>query len=133
MGDLRALGPAAAGLIFIYAFIDKNLLPRYNQCMRKFNFFTWMISYDGKPLSYRLWVMIVFPLLFIMWLCAQFVFTDLVGWYFLCFALPFAAVGLTWDAAIYFYYRRIGAFDENGCLKEGYPRKISLKKKKHSA
>lgn len=97
--------------------------------MRKFNFFTWMISYDAKPLSYRIWVMVVFPILFIMWLNVQFVFTQLVGEYFLYFALPFAAVGLAWDAAIYFYYRHIGAFDENGCLKEGFPRKFSLRKK----
>lgn len=87
-----------------------------------------MISYADKPLSYRVWVMTVFPVLFIMWLCAQFVFTELIGQYFLYFALPFAAVGLLWDALIYVYYRKIGAFDENGCLKEGYPRKLRRSK-----
>ena len=67
---------------------------RYNYGMRKFNFFTWMISYYGKPLSYRLWVMIAFTLLFIMWLCVQFVFTQLLGQYFLYFVLPCTLVGL---------------------------------------
>ena len=102
---------------------------RYNYSMRKFNFFTWMISYYGKPLSYRLWVMIAFTLLFIMWLCVQFVFTQLLGQYFLYFVLPCTVVGLGWDAAIYFYYKHIGAFDENGCLKEEYPRKPWRRKK----
>ena len=101
-------------------YLTDGFFMRYNYGMRKFNL---------KPLSYRLWVMIAFTLLFIMWLCVQFVFTQLLGQYFLYFVLPCTVVGLGWDAAIYFYYKHIGAFDENGCLKEEYPRKPWRRKK----
>lgn len=116
----------------IHSLVDRTWRLLYNSLMKKYNLFTWMIDFSGKPLSYKVWVAVVFPVLFLIWLCMQFVFKEFLAGYFLYAALPCTVIGLVWDLAIFFYYRHIGAFNEDMTLKEGYPRRFRFKRKERN-
>ena len=80
----------------------------YNICMRDYNIFTWLIDFPVKPLVYKCWIYIGAPVIFVMWLCVQFVFKDLLYYWAAYVFVPVVSISIVWDCINYIRYVMIG-------------------------
>lgn len=74
--------------------------------MKKYNFVTWWLDLPVKPLPYRIWKMIVTPVVFIAWVVFVAVYSDYYWQFSLCAILPVAAVDFIWDGIQYGLYKK---------------------------
>ena len=74
--------------------------------MKKYNFVTWWLDLPIKPLAYRIWKMVVTPLVFILWVVFVSVYTDYYWQFSLYVVLPVAAVDFIWDGVQYALYKK---------------------------
>lgn len=68
----------------------------------KYNFFTWWLSTKIKPLTYRIWRYIAFPIVFISWVAALSAFSQyywLISLYVIC---PAVVIDIVWNVITYF-------------------------------
>ena len=74
--------------------------------MKKYNFVTWWLDLPIKPLPYRIWKMIVTPVMFIAWVVFVAVYTDYYWQFSLYAVLPVAALDFIWDGIQYYLYKK---------------------------
>lgn len=78
----------------------------YYLIMKKYNFVTWWLDLPIKPLAYRIWKMVVTPLVFIFWVVFVAVYTDYYWQFSLYVVLPVAAADFIWDGIQYALYKK---------------------------
>ncbi|MDE6550142.1 MAG: hypothetical protein K2M44_01405 [Clostridia bacterium] len=69
--------------------------------MQAYNVFTWLIDFPAKPIIYKFWIYLSAPIIFIMWLCVQFVFKDLLTDWLACVFIPIVCIDIVWDCVNY--------------------------------
>ncbi len=74
--------------------------------MKKYNFVTWWLDLDPKPLPYKIWKMIITPIMFIAWVTFVAVYPDQYWTFTLCAVLPVAIVDTAWEAFNFRNYRK---------------------------
>lgn len=88
------------------SFVDFFAPMSYYRRMKKYNFVTWWLDLPVKPLPYRIWKMIVTPVVFIAWVVFVAVYSDYYWQFSLCAILPVAAVDFIWDGIQYGLYKK---------------------------
>ena len=74
--------------------------------MKKYNFLTWWLDLDPKPLPYKIWKMIITPVMFIAWVTFVAVYPDEYWTFTLCGVLPVAVVDTVWEVFNFRAYRK---------------------------
>lgn len=74
--------------------------------MKKYNFVTWWLDLPVKPLPYRIWKMVITPIMFILWVVFVAVYSDFYWQFSLYAVLPVAVVDFTWDGIQFYLYRK---------------------------
>ena len=71
-----------------------------------YNFFTWWLSTKIKPLPYKIWKYIIYPIMFIGWAACIGAFPHMYWKFSLFVLLPTAVIDISWDAINFYFYRK---------------------------
>lgn len=74
--------------------------------MKKYNFFTWWLSFSIKPLPYRIFKGVITSLMFIIWVAFVAVFTQLYWQFTLYVFLPVFIADTVWEIINFVNYKK---------------------------
>lgn len=81
----------------------------------KYNYFTWWLSTKTKPLSYKIWRYIAFPVVFIIWVAALSAFSKYYWTISLYVIAPAVFIDIVWNTLtfIFVYKRKMEKQEDN--------------------